>query len=375
MAKTRGQVDEFVAGDHPVFVGVGALALLQRSLGQSGHGVKYFVLGDDITLAACLPELLAHVPALASAPTIEVYHGEHSKDLEVCRNVWSYLMENGADRSSVLVSLGGGVVTDLGGFVAGAYMRGIRSVHVPTTLMGMVDAAIGGKSAIDLGGVKNLIGLFAPPVGTYVHPPFLRTLGKRELLNGVAEMIKHGLIRDAAHWNAVRRAPLHDLDALVPLILRSAAIKAEVVTEDPRESGPRKLLNFGHTIGHALEAYTLESQKRSLLHGEAVAIGMICESWLSWRLGHFDRDKMDAVQEHLLGLYPPVLLQDTDHHRVVELMRSDKKNREGVFRFTLLTDIGAAVTDVPVTAAQASSALDHYRLLALDARPRDRHEA
>ena len=263
------------------------------------------------------------------------------------------------------------MVTDLGGFVASTYKRGIRFIHVPTTLMGMVDASIGGKTAIDLAGIKNLVGVFAAPLCVYVHTAFLRSLGKRELLNGVAEMIKHGLVRDAAHWNAVRRAPLHDIDALGPLIARSAAIKAEVVSGDPRESGPRKLLNFGHTIGHALEAHALESAQRNLLHGEAVAIGMICEAWISWRLNLLDREKMDAIQEHLLSLFPVYPMGSTDHHRVVELMRHDKKNRDGEFRFTLLTDIGEARANIPVTGAQAADALDHYRLLVLD--PQQHH--
>lgn len=347
-----------------MLVGDGALGFLQQALEVEDQRPAVFVLGDENTLGVCLPELTAHVPALANAHTIEVNSGEASKTIEVCRAVWEHLLEKRADRHSLLVCLGGGVVTDLGGFVAGAYMRGIRCAHVPTTLMGMVDAAIGGKCGIDLGAVKNSVGLFAPPVATCVHPPFLRTLGKRQLLNGVAEMIKHGLIRDAEHWNAVRRAPLHDLDALAPLILRSAAIKCDVVREDPRETGPRKALNFGHTIGHGVEAFALESQHRDLLHGEAVAVGMICEAWLSWRLGHLSRDKMDALQEHLLGLFPHFTMQDTDHFRVLELMRSDKKNRAGAYRFTLLTDIGACITDVPVTGPQAADALEHYRLLA-----------
>jgi 3-dehydroquinate synthase len=235
--------------------------------------------------------------------------------------------------------------------------------------MGMVDAAIGSKTAIDVAGVKNLVGLFAPPKGVYVHPLFLRTLGKRQLLNGVAEMVKHGLVRDGAHWNAVRRAPLHDLSALTPLIERSAAIKAEVVREDPQEADTRRLLNFGHTIGHALEAHALESQHRTLLHGEAVAIGMICEAWLSWRIGSLDREKMNAVQDHLLSLYPHFPLQPDEHHRVITFMQNDKKNARGQFLFTLLTDIGAANTGVPVTAQQVGDALDHYRLLAPDAAP------
>lgn len=375
MSKTRLAVEEFSAGEHPVRIGDGALVALERSLTHDMRPAQGFILGDENTLRHCYSELIGHVPSLTDAQTIEVRSGERSKDIEVCRALWSHLAERGADRTAILICLGGGVITDLGGFVAGAYMRGIRTVHVPTTLMGMVDAAIGGKTAIDHAGIKNLVGLFAPPLATYVYPRFLRTLGKRELLNGVAEMVKHGLVRDAGHWNAVRRAPLHDMDALAPLILRSAAIKAAVTAEDPRENGPRKLLNFGHTIGHAVEAFALEGAQRTLLHGEAVAIGMVCEAWLSWRLGHLDREKMDALQEHLLGLFPHFQLQATDHHRVIELMRSDKKNREGGFRFTLLTDIGAAITDVPVTAAQAADALDHYRLLVTDARPADDHAA
>ncbi|MFT3886491.1 MAG: 3-dehydroquinate synthase [Flavobacteriales bacterium] len=335
---------------------------------------RCFILGDEHTLAHCLPELLAHVPALREAETMQVQGGEASKAIEVCKALWGHLAEREADRQSILVALGGGVITDLGGFVAATFKRGIRFVHVPTTLMGMVDASIGGKTAIDLLGVKNLVGVFADPVAVYMHVPFLRTLGKRELLNGVAEMVKHGLVRDARHWNDLRRTPLHDLAALTPLIERSAAIKAEVVSEDPREIGPRKLLNFGHTIGHALESFALESADRNLLHGEAVAIGMVCEAWLSWRLGLLDRDRMNAVQEHLLQLYLPFHLQGSDHHRVIELMRHDKKNAGDQFRFTLLTDIGSARVDVPVSAAQVGDALDHYRLIVRDAQ-RDRSQA
>lgn len=363
------------AGNRPAYLGQHALKHLQNWLADEAEEARCFILGDDHTLLHCLPELLAHVPALAEAENIQVRHGESSKDLEICRALWGHLAELAADRHAVVINLGGGVVTDLGGFVAATYKRGIRFVNVPTSLMGMVDAAIGGKTAIDLNGVKNLVGAFAEPVSVHVHPGFLRTLGKRELLNGIAEMVKHGLVRDAEHWNALRRAPLHDLDALAPLILRSAAIKAEVVTEDPRETGPRKLLNFGHSIGHAVEAFALESPGRSLLHGEAVAIGMICATWLSWRFGLLDRDRMNAVEEHLMGLYPHFPLYAADHHRILELMRNDKKNVGDEFRFTLLTDIGSARVDVPVNAAQVADALDHYRLLAPDAERRHHPQA
>lgn len=360
---------------HPVLMGDHALAHLDRWLAENSRSTQLFLLGDDHTMDQCLPELLARTPLLREARTILVRSGEQSKDLEVCRALWSHLAELMADRQAVLVNLGGGVITDLGGFVASTYKRGIRFINIPTTVMGMVDAAIGGKTAIDLNGIKNLVGTFADPVATYIHPAFLRSLGKREVLNGVAEMIKHGLVRDAEHWNMVRRAPLHDLDALTPLIQHSANIKAEVVQEDPREEGTRKLLNFGHTIGHGIEAFALESQQRTLLHGEAVAIGMVCATWLSWRMELLDRDRMNAVEEHLMGLYPPFRFQQSDHHRIIELMRHDKKNVGDSFRFTLLTGIGSARVDVPINAAQVAEALEHYRLLTPDAAPRHHTQA
>lgn len=354
-------------GPHPVLMGPHALAHLRRWLAENTGSKPVFVLGDETTMRQCLPELMGEVPALGAAHTMQVRAGEASKDLEVCRALWAHLAEQHADRQAVLVNLGGGVVTDLGGFVAATFKRGIRFIHVPTTVMGMVDAAIGGKTGINFGGVKNLVGTFADPVATYLHPPFLRTLGKREVLNGVAEMIKHGLVLDGDHWNQVRRAPLHDLEALAPLIFRSAELKAAVVAGDPLDGGPRKLLNFGHTIGHAMEAFAMEGQQRSLLHGEAVAVGMVCATWLSWRMGLLDRDRMNAVEEHLMGLYPPFTFQEVDQHRIIELMRNDKKNAGDEFRFTLLTGIGSARVDVPMNAAQVAEALEHYRLLARDA--------
>ena len=342
-------------------LGRDALRDLELWLRHDERAGARFILGDENTLRHCLPELLARVPALEGVATIEVHAGEQSKDLEVCRGIWQHLADRNADRDALLINLGGGVITDLGGFIAGTYKRGIRSINLPTSLMGMVDASIGGKTGVDFGGVKNLVGLFHDPIAVYVHVPFLRTLGKRELMNGLAEMIKHALIRDREQWELIRTAPLHDLDALNGLIQHSAAIKAAIVMEDPDERGPRKALNFGHTIGHALEAMSWESHHRVLLHGEAVAIGMVCEGWLSWRLGHIERETCDVMEEQLLGLFRAYPVAASDHHRLIELMRNDKKNREGSLRFTLLKAIGEAVIDVPVTAAQVKDALDHYR--------------
>lgn len=353
---------EISAGGHPVVLGRDALHALDRRLGAEEYS-RAFILGDENTLRMCLPELLAHVTRLRDAPTLVVSPGEGPKDIAVCNDIWRHLAEMEADRHALLVCMGGGVVTDLGGFVAGTYKRGIRCVHVPTSLMGMVDAAIGGKTGVDLAGLKNMVGVFHDPLAVYMHPPFLKSLGKRELLNGLAEMLKHGLVHDAAMWHAIGEAALHDLQALIPLVERSAAIKAEVVKADPREEGLRKVLNFGHTIGHGIEAHSWEGQQRSLLHGEAVAAGMVCEAWLSWRLGLLPREAYDAIAARLLALYKPHQFGSADNHRLIELMRNDKKNNAGQFRFTLLTGIGNARVDVPVTAAQVQDALEHYRLL------------
>ncbi|MBL7945104.1 MAG: 3-dehydroquinate synthase [Flavobacteriales bacterium] len=362
MAAAPLEVTEISAGRHPVVLGRDALRALDRKLGLEDYSAA-FILGDENTLRHCLPELLAQVPRLREARTLLVPPGERSKDLAVSTDIWRHLAEEAADRHALLVCLGGGVVTDLGGFVAGTYKRGIRCIHVPTSLMGMVDAAIGGKTGVDLAGLKNMVGVFHDPVAVYVHLPFLKSLGKRELLNGLAEMIKHGLVRDAQLWTDISSATLHDIDALTPLVERSAMVKAEVVKADPREEGLRKVLNFGHTIGHGIEAHSWESPQRMLLHGEAVAIGMVCEAWLSWRMDLLTREDYDRITEQLLALYKPYQFDSADNHRLIELMRNDKKNSAGQFRFTLLTGIGQAKVDVHVTAAQVQEALEHYRLL------------
>ncbi len=362
------------AAGRPVVLGRHALQELDQWLATSGAGAQRVVVGDENTLRHALPELLALVPGLREAPSLAVAPGEVSKGLPTCQALWGQLARLNVERGAVLVALGGGVVTDLAGFVGATYKRGLRVVNVPTSLMGMVDAAIGGKTAIDLDGVKNLVGVVRQPEGVYMHVPFLRTLGKRDLLNGVAEMLKHGLVAAADHWHAMANAPWHELPALAPLVARSVEIKCAVVSADPEESGPRRLLNFGHTIGHAVEAFSWEGAQRGLLHGEAVVLGMVCETWLSWRLGLLDRADHDAITSLLMERFRPFALNGSDHHRVLELMAHDKKNSGGGFRFTLLEAIGRARPGVPVQPAEVIAALEHYRLLARDADV-DRHSA
>ncbi len=361
MRAVLSEVRSIDTGGSPVHIGSGSLGALAAYLKDLPSATRCFILGDETTVGQCLPELRSAVPVLADTEVLSVPAGESSKSISCCQHLWTELSDHAADRTAILINLGGGVVTDLGGFVAATYKRGIRSINIPTTLMGMVDASIGGKTGIDLSGVKNIVGAFHDPIATYIHVPFLRTLGKRELLNGVAEMLKHALIQDADHWRAIKRAPLHDIGSLLALIERSVSIKAAVVKEDPREKGIRKLLNFGHTIGHGIEAFSWEGPHRALLHGEAVALGMICEAWLSWRMGLLDREAYDEISTFLFTLYRPYPLESTGHHRILELMRNDKKNTEGQFRPTLITAIGKGEIDVRVSAAQIQEALEHYR--------------
>lgn len=347
------------AGGHPVHAGASALEALAATIALSAPA-SVVVLADAHTAAHCLPELQRHVPVLNDRPVLTIPAGEASKSLDTCARLWGELTALDVDRNGLLVCLGGGVVTDLGGFVAATYKRGIRCAHVPTSLMGMVDAAIGGKTAIDLQGVKNLVGVFHDPVGVYVHPPFLRTLPARERTSGVAEMLKHGLVHDADHWHAVVGAMGDGLEALTSLVPRSAAIKAELVKADPRERGVRKLLNCGHSIGHGVESTALETG-HDLLHGEAVAIGLVAEAWVAVQLRMFAPADLAEVTRAITRCFSMAPLRALPTERVLEHMRHDKKNAGRTLRFALPTAIGRAVADVPVEPDLVRRALDHCR--------------
>jgi len=354
---------EINCGSHHVNFGTGVLATLQSHLEIASPPISQCViLCDTNTYKHCLPELLIHVPRLEDASVLEIPAGEQSKTVVTAQNVWKQLAAHHLDRNALLINLGGGVVSDLGGFCASTYKRGIRFVNVPTSLMGMVDAAIGGKTGVDLDQIKNMVGTFTPPKRVYVHVPFLKTLSKRHLLNGLAEMMKHALIKDEHHWQGLKRAPLHNLDQFATMILHSAGLKAQVVLEDPNEQGIRKILNFGHTIGHAVESLSLESDRKELLHGEAIAIGMICEAYISMQRGAIDTPTFNEIKSILSATFPSFPIQVDDHLRLVELIRHDKKNAQEKFQFTLLDALGQATFNQEVTTTEVRNALEHYRI-------------
>jgi 3-dehydroquinate synthase len=339
-----------------------ALGDLAETLSSDAFAeAKVFILCDENTLRHCLPAAVSKIPSLQHAEVLEVEPGEGSKSIEVCTQLWQALSEMGADRHSVLVNLGGGVVSDLGGFVAGTYKRGIRYFNVPTSLVAQVDASIGAKVGIDLHHVKNAVGLFNHPNGVYVDPAFLETLPRRHVINGFAEMVKHALICSPGYWRELQDLSLFDRVALDAAILRSIALKNEIVCSDPFETGLRKMLNFGHSVGHALESVSLEGYTKELLHGEAVAAGMVCEAFISYKAHLLTERSLQEITEFIFSHFPRVEVDPVLYHRVIELMRQDKKNRAGKLRLSLLQGIGDCITDQEVPADVVVESLQNYR--------------
>lgn len=320
-----------------------------------------FVLVDEHTHQACLPAFLAKLKHLYEMEVIEIAAGEENKQVETCSGVWSALADLGCDRNSLLINLGGGVVTDMGGFIAGTFMRGIRFINIPTSLLAMVDASVGGKTGVDLGALKNQVGLIIEPEMVLIDTEYLNTLPPRELRSGLAEMLKHGLIQDAAYWEQLRNMSelsLHDLDTLIE---HSVAIKSNVVVQDPNEAGLRKILNFGHTLGHAIETFFLKnSAYKTLLHGEAIAVGMIMESYLSTVYCGLAPEKALEIKMTFLAYFEKTEITFDNMKEIISLLKFDKKNDAGVVKFVLLSDIGKAVRDIEVDNSLIYKSLEFY---------------
>lgn len=295
-----------------------------------------FILVDNNTLECCYPRFMQSFEANIPIEVIQIDAGEIHKNIETCVGVWNAMTELGADRKSLLITLGGGVITDLGGFVASTFKRGIDFVNIPTTLLSMVDASVGGKTGIDLGVLKNQIGVFANPQMVLLDPEYLHTLSAREIRSGTAEIIKYGMTHDMHLFNEIKdNSELNIID----LIHRSVEIKNEVVTEDPKEQGVRKVLNWGHTIGHAVESYFLESEhKESLTHGEAIAIGMVCEAYISSKVLNFPESKLTEIKKSIQSIYGKISIEPKDITPITDLLKHDKKNEAGVVKFVLLND-------------------------------------
>jgi 3-dehydroquinate synthase len=315
------------------------------------------VLTDVNTYKYCYPLVQ---PALPHHSIMTIPAGEEHKNLESCQLVWEKLTENQFDRHSLLIVLGGGVLGDLGGFCAATFKRGIDFVLMPTTLLAQVDASIGGKLGIDFQQFKNHIGIFCEPVATLICPAFLTTLSERELRSGFAEIIKHCLISDKNMWDVVRARPLHEQD-WTSLIPHSVAFKKQVIETDPREKGLRKILNFGHTVGHAVESYFLNSGNR-LFHGEAIAVGMIAEAFIAESKKLITRTELMEIGIYIKQIYPKVILP-SGFDEVIKLMAQDKKNKGNKILMALTEGIGKACWDVEVSPEEIEESLKYYQLV------------
>lgn len=316
-----------------------------KELVNSQMPSNIFVLIDENTEKYCLLHLLEHLHI--EAQIIRIPAGEQYKTIETCQHVWTKLMQHGADRHSLLINLGGGVIGDLGGFCAATYMRGIRFIQVPTTLLSQVDASVGGKLGVDHKGFKNMVGLIQDPVAACIFTDFLQTLPYEQMRSGYAELLKHGLIADKKAWqNLSAKMDLPNLD-FEALVYESVLIKKNVTEQDPYERGLRKILNFGHTIGHAVESYWMDSST-PLLHGEAIAIGMVSEAFLSYRVGKISENELFDIRNSIMRIYGhhPKYVKPTSE--LIKIMRGDKKNINGNIRFALLESVGEACYDIPL---------------------------
>jgi 3-dehydroquinate synthase len=345
--------------DYNVFIGTDLFDHISEFLISNGYDKrKIFLLADENTMQHCLPILVDRVDCLKEVDVFEIESGEENKTLEICSHIWSALNEVNADRKSLLINLGGGVIGDMGGFIASTYKRGIDFLNIPTTLLSQVDASVGGKLGVDLDGVKNIIGVFNNPVAVFADTSFLETLDSREVKSGFAEVIKHGLIQDKSYFELLLNSDPSDLD-WATIVHASVQIKNKVVLQDPKEAGLRKVLNFGHTIGHAVESYRLNTGNK-LLHGEAIAVGMIAEAWLSVKFCDLSTKELDKITLFIKSYYPLDLISEESLDEIMKYMLHDKKNEGEAINFALLKCIGEASFDHVIGREDILKAITFY---------------
>src|SRR5690554_6019707 len=312
-----------------------AWEIMARHLAGTNYS-SIFILVDENTEKLCLPVFYAKSKLDGQCRILKIESGERNKNIASSTRLWEQLSTKGADRNSLLINLGGGMITDLGGFVASTFKRGIDFINIPTTLLGMVDASIGGKNGIDFGPAKNQIGTVNTPEMVIVENAFLKSLPQRQLTSGMAEMIKHSLISSRHSWERIQKVNSKNILDHEDLIWESIEIKEGIVVLDPFETGLRKTLNYGHTLGHAIESHSLENPAQNgLLHGEAIAIGMVLATYISNKLLGFPEEELLKVSFFIKSLYPTIRFTEKEIHNIIDLLIYDKKNREGKVLFVL----------------------------------------
>lgn len=349
------------ANGYSIYFNENGYEALNSHLAKSNYS-NLFIIVDSNTNANCLPQLLPRLETEMTIEIIEFDAGENFKNIETCVSIWNVLTELGADRKTLILNLGGGVVTDLGGFVAATFKRGIDFINIPTTLLSMVDASIGGKNGVDLGNLKNQVGTITNPKMVLVDSSFLETLPQNEMRSGLAEMLKHGLIFDQNYWTQFLDLTRIDFADFDQLIYDSIVIKNKIVMQDPTEQGIRKALNFGHTLGHAIESYFLENEsKTTLLHGEAIAAGMILESHIAWNKKLLTAPEYIQIKTTIKNIFEDIPFDEKDLNPIMELLIHDKKNEYGTIQFALIERIGKIVLNQEVENEMINQAFADYK--------------
>ncbi len=319
-----------------------------------------FVLTDDNTKTFCLDIFSKSIDSKFT--NVNIKAGDIHKNIDTLTFIWEKLMVSGADRKSLIINLGGGVISDIGGFAAVTFKRGIDFIHVPTSLLGMVDAAIGGKNGINFNGLKNQIGTIVQPKMIWINTYFLKTLPKKEFDSGYAEMLKHGLIASNAYWEELKKYyTVENEEPLLELVKTSVDIKNRIITQDPNEQNIRKLLNFGHTLGHGIESLFNYQKNIPMSHGKAVAIGMVLEAYLSYKLTGLSFKNLEDIKNSINRIYTPVDFKPGDIDIIIDLLQHDKKNEKGKVLFVLLQAIGKAVYNKEVPQNLIRESFEFYK--------------
>lgn len=347
-----------------IYLGNKQFLQIENFLQNKGYqSSKKIIIVDGNTKSLCLPKLLKNVKILHAAHIIEIKSGEKHKTIDDCKIVWNKLIELKTDRDSIVINLGGGMLSDLGGFVSSTFKRGIPYINIPTTLLAMIDASVGGKTAVNFGKLKNQIGVFSKPNAVFIIHEFLKTLAENQLLSGYAEIIKHALIADKKYWETIKNTEILCGKNYLNLIIPSIEIKNKIISLDPYEKNERKKLNFGHTFGHAFETIS-HKQGKALLHGEAIAMGMICEAFISHKIAGLSQGELQEIISHVLKYFELYVIQKQQFITLIEIMSHDKKNTRDEINFTLLNSIGQSEINRTCKTNIIIEALDYYFHLA-----------
>lgn len=349
------------ANGYSIYFGEKGYEILSNFIQEKNYS-NIFILVDSNSNEYCLPIFLPFLATEKTIEIIEIESGESEKNIRTCVEIWSALTNLGGDRKSIIINVGGGVITDIGGFVASTFKRGIDFIYIPTTLLSMVDASVGGKNGVDLGNLKNQIGVINVPKMVIIDSQYLETLPQTEMRSGLAEMLKHGLIFDKNYWNQFLDLKAIDFADFDALIFRSVEIKNDIVMQDPTENGIRKALNFGHTLGHAIESYFLDNDtKKTLLHGEAIAIGMILESHIAFQKSLISFEDYNQIKQTIKSIYKTIVFEENDRQPILDLLVHDKKNEYGNIQFALIEGIGNTIVNQNADNEMIDKAFDDYK--------------